>query len=233
VRRIIASLEARCSNPNLTQADAYAIYKSKCWQKYKWDIQYDIRDKIYSMYSKEDDRLQDVKITEQIKAYKKTEARKEKFNSTVTKFETYRENKVINFITYVLAGSLLLFILGVMVYGLYSIGAMLPWGDIGMGILITITALVLAGTVVFILYGLVVYVVNPFFKWVSCVKMPNCTLCSGIKKFFGNIVYLKYLVYIFLPLWWVILGIGKLFAIVGHMIYSTYKKRCPIIEWKE
>jgi hypothetical protein len=232
-RRIVASLEARCSNPNLTEAEAHAIYKSKCYKKYQWDIDYQIKNKIYEMYIREDDRIHVIKRQEAHEAYAKAEARKEKFQSTVTKFETYRENKVVNFITYLFAGSLLLFIVGVMLYGIYSVGVMVPWATVGTGLLVGLTALAIVATAVFIIYSLIVYVFKPFFKWVACVKMPNCSLCSGIKRFFGKVVYLKYLLYIFLPLWWVVLGIGKLFAIIGHMVYSTYKKRCPIIEWKE
>lgn len=119
-RRIIASLGARCANPNLTDAEAYAIYKSKCWDKYRWDIDYHLKNKIYEMYEREDDRLRKVKRQMEHEAYVKSEARKEKFQSTITKFEQYRENKVVNFITYLFAGALLLLVAGVMIYGIVS-----------------------------------------------------------------------------------------------------------------
>ena len=109
-----------------------------------------------------------------------------------------------------------------------------PWGLVGYWALIVLGIVAGAATAIFLGWALVKFVFIPFFKWLSCIKLPHCGLCENMKAFFGWFaIGFKYRAYIFLPFWWLILGIGKVGVIIGHMIYSTYKKQCPIIEWKE
>lgn len=230
----IEYLKTICSNPNITQAEAYKIVRSKCWDNYRFYLDYDVETNIKELWLEEYYRLEDIEVQESAKRYAKQQERKREMEKFSSKVEEYREYAIVKYLSYLFIGAFAVAVL----YGFYSLimlipFASVPWGDVGFYVLVTIMILVTAGATIGLFYLLVIYVLKPFFQWVSCVKLPKCGVCENIRSWFGWLSYFSYAKYIVLPFWWLILGIGKMFVIIGHMIYSTYKKSCPIIEWKE
>jgi hypothetical protein len=226
---------AKCHNPNLTPSEAYKLVTSKCWNEYHYWLEDDRRGVIRHLYHTEYEK----RAEEQAIAYGKQQERKRKLNeqydSVNTKMAEIKDYKAFTYISYVVVALLAAFVL----YCFYLLIMLIPfhridWPVVGEWVLYMLAAAAIIGGLGVTIYGLVRYVFGPFFRWLSCIKLPSCRLCNGMKNLFANFAVVgRYFLYIFLPIWWLILGIGKVGVIIGHMIYSTYKKQCPIIEWKE
>lgn len=214
----------RCSREDLTPEEGYNIYRSKCYKTYWYDLDYDSRCRIEELFYEHRNHINYLKRV----ARDKKEVRNDRLNKKIV---TFKEYKSYTYISYLIVGLLGLILL----YSFYYMGSMfinsINWTsvwvwftDVGLPSLL-ILFIVIAG--VYSIYILVKYVLKPFFLWLSCRKLPTCKLCNGLSRVGKFLLYLVY------PLWWVILGIGKFFVIIGHMIYSTYKKSCPIITWED
>jgi hypothetical protein len=210
-----------CDNPKMTQLEAYDIRHSKCYGKHSWDLPYDMRRRISDLSDLEEDRRYRIKET------KRDEGGllKKQYKEVNLKLEVYKENKIFVYCSYIVVAVLGLTIL----YVIYSLLAMVSlefWKTFGIAMLaISGSCLIWVG-----IYWFGGNIIKPMIEWLSCRKLGPCGFCNRVKHFFRYFVYLKYLIY---PFIWLVIGIGKLFMIIGHMIYSTYKKRCPLIEWKD
>lgn len=225
----------QCKNPNISEKEAFRIVKSKCWDNYSGWVDDDDYVRIKDLYRKEYWRLEKLEQEAARKRYAAQQKRKREFDKVNKKMSEYKDSKFFEYLSYVVIGAMGLFLL----YGLYSLISMIPfskvpWGEVGYYTLLILGVLVLVAAAIGGGYLLVRYVFIPFFKWLSCVRLPRCGICDTMGSFFtwcGS--WMKYGIYIVMPFWWLILGIGKVGVIIGHMIWSTYKKRCPIIEWRE
>ena len=231
IERIKGNFIMNCCHPNLTPKEAYKLTQSKCWDEYRYYLEYEVEEKVKQLARIELNKIED----EQAEAYKKQQERKralaEQFDDINNKMSTMRENKLFTYFSYVVVGV----ICSITLYFLYTLVMMIPfymidWPVVGYYSLYITLLLISMFGLVLLFYGLIKYVFTPFFKWLSCIKLPSCGICNTMSPLLNK---MKYVLYIFLPIWWLVLGIGKLFAIIGHMIYSTYKKSCPMIEWKD
>ena len=216
----ISHLKELCGDPNITAETAYKITRSKCWKKHHWEVEYDIKNKVKGLAHKHYDYLDDLKRAKDRASALKQDARSKKY-------EEVKEQKWFTPVAYTITFSML----GLLIYAIgymgYQGGKMIDWPWLGKW-----TLYVLAGAAVLFVAGLIVYgfikhMVAPFFRWVSCIKLPECGICENMKAF------LSLFKYIWRPIRYVLVGIGKFFAIIGDMIYSTYKKKCPIITWED
>lgn len=241
---------------NLTPNGAYKIYMSKCYEDYKyssWDSQYtqvlrsDGRTMSFNDLKDEytDDRKK-LRWAKQAKLELKVQAKEDakqnrvesmnKFKSDfVVNYEKLMENKILNFITISIMYLTLAFVVGVLLYVFYNVLTLVNWTYIGYILLGTLGIGLLGGGI----FLLVKYILKPLGKWLSCVKFSKCSRCenfwNSIGEFFKGVydIIKKILWFIWSPIKYLGIGIGKLFGIMGHMVYSTYKKQCPIIEWKD
>lgn len=211
----------KAENPNITQREAYLLVKSKCWDNYSYTIGWDTREKLCEMFWDEERIIDNRK---KAKKRLKAENRRE-FNQRI---ENMKEYKYYNVLSFIMSGIIILFGL----YFLYMLFSLIPItaSEWLYGILFIITTVGISAGVIFGIYYLVKYVFQPIITWISCYDSSNCGFCNNVKTFFSYFVVLKY---IFYPFYYVIIGIIKLFRIIGHMIYSTYKKQCPLITWKD
>jgi hypothetical protein len=233
-KNAIADLQFQINRKDLTDIEIYKIINSKCYNKYKYDVMWDSyehKNSVFDKYYAHQNKLR----SKDSEAYAKQQERKRKlekqFSDVNKKMTEIKDYKIFTYISYVVVGAMGLFLL----YGFYSLISLIPfssidWGGVFYGLLIIVVASVVFGGG----YLLIRYAIIPFGKWLSCRRLPSCSMCEGMKNFFAWCAsWLKYGIYIVMPFWWLILGIGKVCVIIGHMIYSTYKKQCPIIEWKD
>lgn len=221
--KAVAYLQAICEIPDLTPKAAYKIYCSKCWKNHKWDLDnyYSvISPKIELLYSQHLAYLKDIKNKELTIQYNKDAIRKQRMDE-------YREAKWFTPLSYIISVALIGAILYLLGMGLYMGGSLVNWPVVGKWTFIILSGLVTLGAVIGILYTIIKYVFIPFFKWTSCVKLPNCGICENIKSFF------RLFKYVWLLIRYILIGIGRFIGIIGNMIYSTYKKQCPIITWED
>lgn len=210
-----------CSNPDLTPQEAYDIVRSKCYDKYGyWNLDYETKSRIEQLHNQWHDHLMRLEL-------ERTREKNEKREKMIQTYESYKEYKWFTYLSYFISFSLIGVILFAIGYGLYQAHQAIDWPWVGkwagaLGIIILTGA-----SALLILYGFIKYMCIPFFKWLSCVKMPNCGLCRGIGNLFS------YFIYLWLPLKYFLIGFGRILVIIGDMIYSTYKKKCPIITWED
>jgi hypothetical protein len=222
--KMILHLESICNDPELTPEQAYKISHSKCYKAYKyWKLTNSAVTRINELSTQHIETMSDLRELAQ-------DARDVKLEARSQKIETYKENKYFMYIAYLISGSLGIFVLYAVVLGIGTTISLINWYEVGVGSLYVLTGAGAITILYFISYALVVHVLKPFFIKMSCMKLPNCSLCSAIKNMFSK---LKYILYIFYPAYWIIKGICKLFAIIGSMIYATYKKQCPRITWED
>lgn len=217
--RIIAKFITRCSNPNLTPKEAYDIKNCKCWKKYRWDLSYEIENKVRELAYIESDRLYDEEIEKNRVKLNQKQIQKEYINKKVDYIKT---NKSLVIIGKILLLVLILISVGGIGYGFWQLGTIIPWGDVGIMTLYVVSFLGIAGIFVLTVYSLFRYLLIPAFDYLTCIKYPSVNL----KKLNFMLFPFKLIIRLFKV-------IGRTFAIIGSMIYSTYKKRCPIITWED
>jgi hypothetical protein len=210
-----------CSNPNLTPYEAYKIMKSKCYKEhFYYEIEYDVRIRLGEL---ENIYLANMR---QIKHKKEAivEARRERFVNT---YETYKEYKWFNYLSYIISFGLIVVIIYAVIYSAYIGGSMVNWQFVGKWTLIITIFIIAAAIVIGITYAVIKYVIYPFIGWISCIKLPTCGICENVKNLFS------YFIFLWIPFKYISIGIYRFFAIIVNMIYSTYKKQCPIITWED
>jgi hypothetical protein len=216
----INHLTELCEDPALTPKDAHAIVNSKCYKKHDWDIEYDTKNRVTELANIHYDVI---KAENRAKLLANRE-RKENFTKT---YEEYKEYKWFNYLSYLISFGLIAFILISIGYAIYQGGKMIDWPFVGKwAVYITGVAIALAAAIG-VVYCLVKYIIVPFFNWTSCVKLPTCGICDNIKGFF------RFFLFLWIPFKYIFIGIYKFFAIIVNMIYSTYKKQCPMITWED
>jgi hypothetical protein len=230
-RKSIKHLTEICSRTDLTPEEAYKIRNSNCWKKYgTWDIPNDLYWKIRDLSEIEEDRLYKLKKEEIKEQTKKKEAIKQEITQISTKYKEYKEEKWFTWVSYLVSA----IIFAIIFYSLFKVALMINWYSVCNTLYYFLIAVVILGVIIGTLWLLIKYIIRPFFDWLSCVKLPSCGLCKSIKPIITSIFkmfsLLKYLLY---PIMWVGISTIKLFSIIGHMIYVTYKKQCPIITWTD
>lgn len=221
-KRLFADFEKRVAAAE-TPEQVYHLMRSRCWQKFKWSISWDIKEKLEEKYAHRH-KLNVIEDEKEREAYDLKLKRQRQYQQTK---DSFKESKVVNFIGYVILYSAI----ALLAYGVFKLIQWLcslnypepNWPLIGF-----ITGLIVAGAVaIFIVYLIFRYMIVPFFSWVICqLGKVNWSFLS----------YLSYLKYIGIPFWLIYKGFAllfKLFAIIGSMMYATYKKHCPRITWKE
>lgn len=236
--RLIKELNERLRSA-ITPEAAYKVMKSKCFRTFGWcGLTWEERQKVEELYyqhrhllrqkEEEKEEARDKRRTER---YVVIEARREKFTKTKTDFT---ESKIVNVLGYII----LYAAIGILLYGavrlvMYLCTLHYPapnWNLIGIVTLIILGA----AAFLFIVYAFFRYLVFPFFSWLGCqLGKIDWSFMSKVGKVLSYLSYLKYLGIPFWLLYKAILAVGRLFAIIGSMIYATYKKHCPIITWKE
>jgi hypothetical protein len=192
-RKLIDNFINRCSNPNLSDKEAYYIVESKCWKRFNYELDYDIKSNCISKWHKYHTQL-----------LREKQHRKE----TQIKYVTVvKENKYFPYIAYLITFSVFIGI-GYTLYKLISSIEFLPvdWELV----LKLITTILIVGSILLSVF----YIIIPCFQWIICkIPKPNNSL-------------LKYIVSPFKFIWNGIL-------IIRDMIYMTYKKACPRIDWRD
>ena len=218
--KAIAHLTSLCENPDITAEESYKIRKSKCWKKHSWDINYELRDKIDELNKLHVRHLYNLNRQRENERYaKRIEMSKQ--------YEELKEQKWFPYVAYIITFGLLGTLLTAIFYGGYKAAIVIDWQWLGKWTLYVTTGAIIIFVAFTIIYGIVKYTILPFFKWISCVKLPKCGLCENLKAIFSLFKY------VWMPIKYILIGIVKFFVIIGDMIYSTYKKKCPIITWED
>ncbi len=199
-----ADFIAMCTKEGMTDKEAYDIYKSKCWDKYNWDLEYEVRNSVREKKFNHERYLREI---EREKAMKEA-ARQEKFRQVKeTKLFTYSALVVSVGVIGLVLYTFILFFMSIE----YRPIDWEVWATIG-----KVFGFAIGGSLALI--GLFRYILRPFVEWLSCIKMPKCRLCKlGLGRYFAA-------PFIFL---------GKGICIIGDMIYMTYKNACPMIKWTD
>lgn len=196
----------RCKK-DMSDKEAYMLYDSKCWNKYKWDL-YDIENGAVILDSIKDKNNRYAAYLREIKRERDlAEAlRKEKFIE-------FKESKVFTIFAYVV--SIIMFV-GVL-FGLYAFISSITFPPADWDYILEGLKIIGYTIGIFVVgVGLYRYILKPIGRWLECVQLPECKLCKlGLGK------------YIAAPF----IFIGKGILIIGDMIYMTYKKACPRITW--
>lgn len=220
--KMVAYLKSLCEKEDMTPEEAYKIWRSRCWKKHKWDLEnyYEIRDKLCDLYEKH------VKFMDKMRQadYQKRLAQQE---VRAQKLQEYKEAKWFTPVSYIISAGLIGMILYAIVFGLYQASIAINWAVVGHWALIILIVLGAIAAFIGTLYALIKFIFIPFFQWLSCVKLPECGICNNVKAFF------RLFIYIWMPIKYIVLGMIKFVAIIGNMIYSTYKKQCPVITWED
>ena len=216
IKRTIDHLAKICGDPNLTPEGAHKIRNSKCWKNHVWDISSELEDRVRDLDSEY------IKYLAELNKQKARDAH-EKRENLQKRYDEYKEAKWFTPVSYIISFGLIGLILFSLGAAIYHGVQMVNWPAVGAALLYVLAGLAALAVAVGIIYALIKYGIIPFFQWLSCVKLPHCGICDNIKAFFGLFKY------VWMPVKYVLLGIAKLFAIIGSMIYSTYKKQCPMI----
>lgn len=219
-KKAIAHLKELCMNPDLTNEGAFNLLKSKCYKEYCWEIGYDRRLVLEEMRNMYYEHLRAIKHSENI-------AKDARLLERSQKYEAVKEQKWFTPVSYIVTFGMIGLLLYAVGYMAYQGGKMIDWPLLGEFTLIILAGVATIGAAYLIIYEIVKYMIIPFVKWVSCIKLPECGICENVKAFFPLFKY------IWIPIRYILVGIAKFFAIIGDMIYSTYKKRCPIITWED
>lgn len=219
-KKSVAYLNKLCSNPNLTNEEAYKIRRSRCWKKHNWDITWELREHIDEMFHK---HLEYRRELENI-ADREREA---KIQERSAKYEEIKELKWFPYVAYTITFGLLGIVAFAIIYGGYQGAMAIDWPWLGKWTLYVLGGAAILFVAGLIVYAIIKYLIVPFVRWVSCMKLPHCGLCENFKAFFSLFKY------VWRPIRYILVGIIKFFAIIGDMIYSTYKKKCPIITWED
>jgi hypothetical protein len=220
IKRTIDHLAKICGDPNLTPEGAHKIRNSKCWKTHYWDISSELEDRVRDLdleYRKYLIRLNNQKARD---AHEKRE-------NLQKRYDEYKEAKWFTPVSYIISFGIIGFVVFLIGYAGYNAVKMIDWPVVGKWTLYVLAAIISLGAIVGSIYALVKYVFAPFVQWLSCIKLPSCGICENLKVFF------RLFKYAWMPVKYVLLGIVKLFAIIGGMIYSTYKKQCPMITWED
>lgn len=141
-------------------------------------------------------------------------SRKKREEKRVESIETAKDSKFLRFVAWIVIGVAL----GGVVWVLYYLISMainrIDWPLVGEW---TIYIVVGVGALIG-LYHLLGYLIRALADKLRCMKMPKCRLCqlpvgAYILSFFS--------------------AIAKGILIIINMIYSIYKKNCPLITWEE
>jgi hypothetical protein len=200
----------------------YDFYNSRCYKKYKYYIDADL----YFTFQKV---VNDYWYTELLpKREEKRKLAEVRKAEQKIKIETVKNQVWFKVSSYILSGVVGL----IFIYMLYNLISLIPFHRFDfnkfvdiikhIGIVVGI-ALISLG----LLYSLIKYVLIPFFKFISCIKIEECYLCNMFKNL---LLSSKSLFKIFI---WFFKGLYQILYVIVHMLYSTYKKSCPIIVWEE
>jgi hypothetical protein len=197
IEKIKEEFILKCSK-DLTNQECYDIFKSKCYNKYWYILSSDIDKKINNGYEIIND--------------KKYKIKKENTEKRQIQYIEIKESKVFNILSYVFGIISIVFLLIFTIKAIKSIIIITNWKIIGIGLLGTISILVIA----YLIYLIVKFIISPFISYLMCFE---CKLCKKIKIF-------KYISFPFKIGWDII-------KICAEMTYATYKKHCPLIKWEE
>jgi hypothetical protein len=212
----IDSLKLACEKEGMTNKEAYFLSKSKCYDNYNYYLPYDLTNKIHGLYIEYHNELNEQKAQAKLVSTKKKDARKKK-QKEVT------DTRLFTIISYIVTGALVSMILYSLSYMGYKVITIVNWTNVLIILGYIAAAVALAAIVVLLIRN----VIAPSFEYLRCIKLPGCRLCNFLKN---KLAWLKY---ILVPFKYILFGIVRIFAIIGNMIYSTYKKQCPIITWED
>lgn len=212
---------------NGTDEDAYQLSRTKCWKRLSdevyYKVDYEQMQKFREMRDREMWRLRQIQRDKQALRQEAAQKRDEKIDdikdSIFGKILGYTVLAVV-----VLALGYVLFILFRWLFGLIDWTGT-DWSRVGR---ITLMAVgIVAGVLLtmYLVYLFIRHLLVPFFIWTIChlkqIKFPKLPPIG------------RYIAWPFVMLWKLFVLIGKCIAIVCDMIYNFYKKRCPVITWKE
>lgn len=137
----------------------------------------------------------------------------EKNIQNVKKIKEVKESKYFPYIAYTVSTGVFLLITYIF-YRLISMIELKPVDWEFVGGVTSILGIIAVGSILIILF--IKYILSPLFDKLKCIELPKCKLCKlGLGKYL--LAPFKFL--------------GKGLLIVCDMIYMTYKKACPRIEW--
>ena len=218
-----------CINPNMTPKEAYNLRKSKCFKLYAWDMFLNMKypDLTWELDEHIRDLYNQYIIDIEDQNYKLRLERSVKRDARIKKYEEYKEYKWFTYLSYTISAIVigaLLYTIGYVSYQGYN---MINWPFVGHWTRIIGFWAIIIISVISIIWVLFKYIFMPFVELLSCIKLPTCGICKNLTIIF------KYFIYLWIPFKYIFIGIFKFFAIIGDMIYSTYKKKCPIITWED
>jgi len=157
----------------------------------------------------------------------------QKLDNTIITLEKIQDSKILKWILMIIAGFIIICIIGALFYGIYTLFACVIVPNITL-ILTSITI----GVIIIALLAGFIFSVYQFFKcWgetigngLTCffkaLWKKLCWLGNGVVHLLG---YCKPLLNIFLIFKYIALAC----VLIGKTIYAIYKQYCPIITWVE
>lgn len=209
-------LHRYASVSNLTPLQAYNLTKTQLYKKHNYSLEYSVDRNIILLCRQHKQVLKDIKNHKR----EVKEVRVEKFKA---KQKKVYDNKVIVVIGYIITTTLSLVVICSLGYALYRLYFIAPWRIIGIGS--GIGASVILAIVILFLF--VKHLCIPAGDYLLD-KLSNIDI--KMPRLLHSLRFLRYVAY---PFIYIVKGIGHLFGIIGNMIYSTYKKQCPIITWED
>jgi len=211
--KMIEEFRIRASKEDMSEEEAFQIVRSKCWEKYRWWLDWETESIIKNLSKKHSNKLHHLKV--------------EELNKRQEKIKEFKENKYLTFTFNAIGIAMMLLILASLVYFISQIH--FNWKLIGKytlyGLLIVVAIIVVIG----IIYS-IIKLVHYLSMKISCINF-KCPLCMYIPMFFSYIGRGISTSFPFVALPFVFMFKGV--ALVCNMLYNTYKRNCPIIKWEE
>lgn len=234
--------------PTMTDKEAYILKNSKIFKKYEYELyhkdRYAIEDKGSAWYNQKRARESEEQLKRDEVIRMKREIREQREEAKY-QFKKEREEKIEEFKqskTSKLIGIGLVIIISYFVIWGLGVAAVktfewINWKYVGYGFL-GITGFIAIGFVIFASFK---YIINPFFKWtfmqmskINPPKLPRVPVYKfgrGIKKVFGFLF--GWVRPVLRSIVQGIIYMVDFFGMIRDLIYSMYKKNCPVITWTE
>jgi hypothetical protein len=240
----------------MTDEQAYRFTHTKLWKKYEYYIDYEVRTEIRNASSRWYWHLDEIK-TEQnrIEAEKKRIEQDKKWEAEFREKEikqksievrekrvkALKESKTSKIIGIILVCVVLYYFVWLTYICVSAFCNWVRWDWIGYGLL-GIAAFVTLGFVSYLTFK---YIIIPFFKFIYVkickIKLPRVDFSKPFRKI-GK--FFLFIAKILLKLFRFLKPIGRtivsgfvymidFFKMTKDLIYSTYKKNCPTITWKD
>lgn len=176
----------KCDDDSLTDEDAYDIKTSKCWGKFSYYLEYDVKSFINEKYRNHRDLL-----------LKQRYIKEDKKSALIKDIKT---SKYFPYVAYTITAV----ILSLIVYTLYLVGSYLnlnfefdPEGLKTVGTVVGVLAVFCIS-----LFCFIQYILNPFLDYLKCCKLPKLGLFKLIGRPFifigkglyiiGDMIYMTY-----------------------------------------